>query len=88
MTTSSVRLQEDVEAPLEELVERLRRSKNWLINQAIREFVERHRIEGARWADTLQALDSVEAGQVVSGEAVHDWLATWGTAEEKLPPGR
>lgn len=88
MTTSSVRLQEDLEAPLEALVASLRRSKNWLINQAIREFVERHRVEDARWVDTLQALDSIEAGRVVPGEAVHDWLATWGTPEEKLPPGR
>ena len=88
MTTSSVRLQDDLEAPLEALVESLRRSKNWLINQAIREFVERHRIEDARWVDTLEALESIEAGRVVPGEAVDEWLASWGTPEEKQPPRR
>ncbi len=88
MSVRSVRLQEDLESPLEALAERLRRSKNWLINQAVREFIDRQQLEEGRWRETVQALDSVESGRVVAGEAVHEWLATWGTPDEKKPPGR
>ena len=36
----------------------------------------------ARWAETLQAMESVSRGEVVSGEAVHKWLRSWGASEE------
>ncbi|MCZ6828259.1 MAG: ribbon-helix-helix domain-containing protein, partial [Gammaproteobacteria bacterium] len=39
MGVTSIRLSSEIEAPLEELAEKLDRSKNYLINQAIREFV-------------------------------------------------
>jgi hypothetical protein len=35
-----------------------------------------------RWQDTLAALESVEAGRVVDGGVVHEWLETWDTPQE------
>ena len=35
------------------------------------------------WQDTLDALESVKAGDVIDGESVHDWLESWGTGEEQ-----
>jgi predicted transcriptional regulator len=35
------------------------------------------------WQDTLNALESVKEGKVIDGEKVHDWLESWGTAQEK-----
>lgn len=86
MTVTSIRLQADLEEPLKSAAERHRRSKNWLVNQAVREFLQRDALEQQRWHETEEALDSARRGRVVSGEAVHEWLDSWGDEEEKAPP--
>ena len=86
MSVTSIRLQPEVESGLEAMSDKLHRSKNWLINQAIREFVERQELEQARWNETLAAMQSVANGNVVSGQAVHAWLESWGTPNEQSPP--
>ena len=86
MTVTTVRLQPEVETGLETMVDKLHRSKNWLINQAIREFVARQELEQSRWRETLGAMESVAHGSVVSGEAVHAWLESWGSSYELSPP--
>ena len=86
MSVTSIRLQPEVESGLEAMSDKLHRSKNWLINQAIREFVTRQESEQARWNETLAAMESVANGNVVSGQAVDAWLASWGTPDESAPP--
>ena len=86
MGVTSVRLNSDIEAPLENLAQRLDRSKNYLINQAIKEFVARQAMEDSRWDDTLKALDSVKNGKVINESEVISWLKTWGTDTESSPP--
>ncbi len=86
MGVTSVRLNSDVEAPLEQLAQKLDRSKNYIINQAIKEFVARESMEDARWGDTLEALKSVKSGEVVGEEDVTPWLESWGNKDEKTPP--
>jgi predicted transcriptional regulator len=86
MSVTSVRLQPDVEQGLDQTASRQRRSKSWLINQALREYMQRQASEDARWQDTLQALDDAAAGRVVSADNVHAWLKSWGTPTETKPP--
>ncbi len=86
MSVTSIRLQPEVESGLEAMSDKLHRSKNWLINQAIREFVARQELEQSRWKETLTAMESVAHGRVVSGQAVHSWLESWGTSNELPPP--
>ena len=86
MSVTSIRLQKELEAPLEDLARKSHRSKNWIINQAVKEFVERGSMEERRWAETLQAIDSVEQGKVVGSEEVHEWLESWGSDSELSPP--
>jgi len=86
MGVTSVRLNSDIEAPLENLAQRLDRSKNYLINQAIKEFVARQAMEDSRWEDTLKALDSIKEGKVIDESEVISWLKTWGTDSESSPP--
>lgn len=86
MGVTTIRLQPEVENGLELMAERLHRSKNWLVNQAVREFVARQELEQSRWNETLSAMESVAQGKVVSGEAVHGWLESWGSSEELPPP--
>ena len=87
MAVTSVRLNTDVIAPLEELSQRLDRSRNYIINQAIREFVARQAMEDSLWNDTLEALESVKSGQTVPEDEVKDWLESWGSENEKSTPG-
>ena len=86
MSVTTVRLGQDIEETLDALADKLQRTKSWLINQALREFIERQELEQLRWQETLAAMESVAKGQVVSGDAVHTWLKSWGTAKELAPP--
>jgi predicted transcriptional regulator len=86
MSVTTVRLQPEVESGLEAMAGKLNRSKNWLVNQAIREFVARQDQEQSRWNETLTAMESVAQGKAVSGQAVHAWLDSWGSSKELPPP--
>lgn len=86
MGITTIRLQAGVESGLEAMSEKLQRSKNWLVNQAVREYVARQELEQSRWKETLAAMESVAQGKVVSGQSVDTWLASWGAADELPPP--
>jgi predicted transcriptional regulator len=67
-----------MEQSLDEMAKTSHRSKNWIINEAVREYLERIQLEAERWRETLEALDAVRAGDVIDGERVHQWLESWG----------
>lgn len=60
----------------------MRRRRRWI--PQIR--IDKQTTEQARWLDTVKAMDSVARGEVVSGEAVHDWLRSWGESNELPAP--
>lgn len=86
MSITSIRLADDVDKPLESLARKLDRSKNYLINQAIKEFLARQLLEESRWSDTLEALESIKSGKSLDEDHVNAWLNSWGTGERKDPP--
>ncbi len=86
MSVTTVRLQPEVEESLNAMAGKLQRSKSWLINQALSEFIARQSLEQSRWQETLKAMESVAQGKVVSGEAVSTWLESWGSPSELPPP--
>lgn len=86
MSVTSIRLQPEVEKTLNETAAKLQRSKNWIINQAIKEFLNKESLDDKRWQDTLDALDSLNSGDVVKGESVHSWLKSWGSDSELQKP--
>lgn len=86
MGVTSIRLQAEIETPLEELASRLDRSKNYLINQAIKEFLARQGLDEIRWQETLTAIGSVKEGAFVEEQEVAKWLESWGTEQESDPP--
>lgn len=88
MSITSVRLSEDMEKPLEALAEKLDRSKSYLINQAVREFVARQSVEDVRWEQTLEALESVNRGELIDESEVNAWLNSWGQGDDVKAPGR
>lgn len=88
MPVTSIRLRDDLDKSLIELAKKTDRSKNWLINQAIKEFVESQELEEKRWLETLPALDSVKSGKSVDSEDVEAWLSSWGSSNERNAPGK
>jgi predicted transcriptional regulator len=86
MGVTSVRLNSEVEAPLDKLAQRLDRSKNYLINQAVKEFIARQVMEDSRWEDTLKALASIKEGKLIDESEVTSWIKSWGTNSESSPP--
>lgn len=86
MSVTTVRLQPEIEQSLQAMTASLQRSKSWLINQALKEYIERQNVEADRWQQTLLAMESVAQGNVASGESVHAWLDSWGTENELLAP--
>ena len=86
MGITSIRLSSEIEQPLEKLASKMDRSKNYLINQAIKEFIARQALEDSRWEQTLEALSSVKAGKTIDEDSVVSWLKTWGENNEGAPP--
>lgn len=86
MGVTSVRIQDDLKQPLDELANKLQRSRNWLINEAVKEYIQRQESESTKWKETLEAITSVKNGDVVDGEDVHEWMKSWGQENEKKPP--
>jgi len=65
---------------------KLNQSRNWIINEAVKEFLEQRSFDEERWQDTLVALDSVNNGKRISAEKVESWLASWVSSEEQVAP--
>ncbi|MCH4811863.1 CopG family ribbon-helix-helix protein [Vreelandella neptunia] len=86
MSVTTVRLQADVEQRLEAIASRLHRSKGWVINQALLEYIEKQKLEQERWTQTLEAMESAAQGKVVDASEVHSWLKSWGTENEQNAP--
>ncbi len=87
MSVTTVRLQAEVEKDLEAIAGRLHRSKGWVINQALSEYIEKQQREQERWQQTLEAMESAAQGKVVDASEVHGWLNSWGTENEQDEPG-
>lgn len=86
MGVTSVRLTDELQDQLEETAARMRRSKGWIISEALNEFFAKEERALTRLERTRKSLDQVEAGQVVDGDEVMAWIASWGTDKETQPP--
>lgn len=86
MSVTTVRLQTEVEQQLEAIASSLHRSKSWVINQALTEYIDKQNLEQERWNQTLGAMESAAQGKVVDASEVHSWLNSWGTDNEQNAP--
>jgi predicted transcriptional regulator len=88
MSVTNIELYDELEQPLTQLAEKLNQSRNWIINEAVKEFLEHQALEEQRWQDTLSALASVKNGESIAGEKIEAWLDSWGTPEEQPAPNQ
>ena len=86
MGMTSVRMPDDLLERLDATAERLRRSKGWIINDAVREYLEREDVRARRLAETREALADLEAKDLLEGDEVLTWVEGWGTDHEREPP--
>lgn len=86
MAITTVRLHNEIEDQLDALAKKLKRSKGWVINEALSEYLSKQEREQERWKQTLAAMESVAQGKIVDGNEVHDWLNSWGTQNELQAP--
>lgn len=86
MGMTSVRMPDDLLQRLDSMATRLRRSKGWIINDAVREYLEREERQQRRDEETREALAELDAGQVVDGDEVLAWIDSWGSENEREPP--
>lgn len=86
MSVTTVRLQAEVEQQLEAIASKLQRSKGWVINEALAQYIAKQHSEQARWQQTLAAMASAADGKVVDAGEVHNWLDSWGTEHEQDAP--
>jgi predicted transcriptional regulator len=86
MGMTSVRMPDDLMERLDATAARLRRSKGWVINDAVREYLEREELQQRRDQETREALVELEAGSLVDGDDVVAWLDSWGSDNELEPP--
>ncbi|MBW4511063.1 MAG: CopG family ribbon-helix-helix protein [Scytonematopsis contorta HA4267-MV1] len=86
MSTTSFRLDDELEEKLDATAAKLRRSKSWIINDALRQYIEREEQKLRMLEETEEAIADIQAGRVVSGEEVMKWLETWGTDTESKAP--
>jgi predicted transcriptional regulator len=70
---------------VDELAERLERSRGWIVKQALSAWIE---LEEERDRLTREALADVDAGRVIDHQAVQAWAASLGTKKPLPVPRR
>ena len=83
---TSVRMPDDLMRCLDAAAERPHSSKGWIINDAVREYLEREDKRFQRLEETKDALAELNAGELIDGDEVLAWLDSWGTDHEREPP--
>lgn len=76
-STFSVRIPDDLRQEVDTLARISRRSRSFLVKEALQAYVEEQRAYRAAIDEAIREAD--ETGEFVSGEAVDKWLASWGT---------
>ena len=86
MGTTSVRMPDELLSQLDHTAKKLRRTKGWLITDAVREYLKREDRKAQMLEETREAIADIKAGRVTDAVNVIDWLDSWGSTEEKAPP--
>ena len=86
MSTTSFSLDNDLQDKLDATSNRLKRTKGWIINEALRQYIEQEERKLKMLQETEEAIADIEASRIISGEEVMQWLETWGSLSEKDAP--
>ena len=82
-TSISVRLDSELGDKLSTVAARLDRPKSWVVEHALKEFIE---IQLWQFAAIEEGLRDADAGRVVLHEDVVAWVESWGRPDERPMP--
>jgi predicted transcriptional regulator len=86
-STTSLKLDVEIKARLQQLAQVRRRSSHWLMREAIEQYVEREERREQVRQDALAAWAEYQAtGQHVTAEEADAWLAQLEAGEDAEPP--
>lgn len=81
----AIRVPSSLVAELDRLAKAVRRSRAWLGEEALRQYVH---VQRWHLREIVAGLEDLRAGRVVPHAEVETWLRGWGKASEKKPPAR
>jgi RHH-type transcriptional regulator, rel operon repressor / antitoxin RelB len=84
-TTFTVRVDTGVKKRLERLAKSTGRSRSFLAADAINEYLE---VNEWQVAGIKRAIASLDRGEGIPHDSVKNWVASWGSANEKRAPKR
>ena len=79
----SIELEPDVDAQLSSVAETLHRPRAWVVEQAIKEFLD---LQSWQMAAIQQGLDEADAGKLIPHEDIVRWVESWGKTDELPMP--
>ena len=79
----SVRLEPELDKELSAVAARLDKPKSWVVQQAVKEFIE---LQLWQMSAIEKGLRDSEAGRVIPHEQVVAWVESWGRADELPMP--
>jgi len=86
-SATSIKLDDDMKGRVRHLAEARERTSHWIMREAIAQYVEREEKREALRQDSFKAWDEYkETGQHATAEEVDQWLASWGTDNERPAP--
>ena len=86
MSITSFILDNDLQDKLDAIADKLKRTKGWIINEALRKYIKQEDRKLKMLEETEEAIADIEANRIISGEEVRQWLETWGSLPEKDAP--
>lgn len=66
----TAKLPDELVARLDEIAERIERSKSWIVRQAVSEWLAE---EEERYRQTLAGLEDVDEGRMISQDELKEW---------------
>ncbi|HCH31743.1 MAG TPA: CopG family transcriptional regulator [Oceanospirillaceae bacterium] len=84
--TMTLRMDEETNSRLTDLAKATDRSKAYLANQAVSQYLRDNEWQVAAITEAALAAESAAEDQFVAHEEVMQWLGSWGTRDEKTPP--
>lgn len=79
----SVRVSREIADDIDRLAKATDRPRSWVLEQAVKSYLEAQAWQIERIEEGMAALDR---GEHVTHEDVAEWLSSWGTAAEREPP--
>jgi predicted transcriptional regulator len=79
----NIRLAPELDDRVTAIATRLDRPKSWVVEQAVKEFLD---LQTWHIAAIEEGLRDAEAGRVVAHEQVVSWVESWGRPDEKPMP--